>query len=238
MKRVWNVRLNVDEWNAGIVGLDDDADRVRFLAGFNAGLNGKPTMDKGDAWRAGWKVGNSSHLEALKFSDQQRDRVMNRYRNSTAVVPRIYRGSAAELPNYNRQSTIEESTIEEQQSSPIASASPFDDFWNAYGKKTGKAECMAKWKTMAEADRQAALAGVAGYHAIKPDPQYRVDPIRYLKRKIWLDEATMEGLSKSPGESSAPNLKPPGYRSDTNYRPGMTQAEIDAHNAFIDSMTS
>ena len=110
MKRIWNVRLNVDEWNSGIAGLDDDADRIRFLAGFNAGLNGKETMSKGQAWEAGWKVGNSSHLEAIKFSDLQRSRVMNRYHGTTAVEPGNNHGTTPELPIYNLQSTIEVTT--------------------------------------------------------------------------------------------------------------------------------
>ena len=110
MKRIWNVRLNVDEWNAGIAGLDDDADRIRFLAGFNAGLNGKEIMPKGQAWEAGWKVGNSSHLEAIRFSDLQRSRVMNRYHGNTTVDPGNCHGTTMELPNDNRQSTIEVTT--------------------------------------------------------------------------------------------------------------------------------
>jgi hypothetical protein len=106
MKRIWNVRLNVDEWNYGIAGLDDDADRIRFLAGFNAGLNGKETMPKGQAWEAGWKVGNSSHLEAIKFGQLQRDRALKRdYGNATAM-PRHESGCAAAMPNDNLQSTI------------------------------------------------------------------------------------------------------------------------------------
>lgn len=142
MKRIWNVRLNVDEWNAGIAGLDDDADRIRFLAGFNAGLNGKETMAKGVAWEAGWKVGNSSHLEAIKFSDLQRSRVMNRYHGTTTVDPGNNQGTTTELPNDNLQSTIEVSTIDKpkiqkEREAPLRFTPPTLEEVQAYCQERG-----------------------------------------------------------------------------------------------------
>ena len=107
MSRIWNVRLNLDEWNSGLAGLDDDGDRLRFLIGFNAGLNGKPNMDKGIAWESGWRVGNSSHLEAVRFGEQQRAKALKRdYGNATAM-PRHDQGNATAMPIDNPQSTIE-----------------------------------------------------------------------------------------------------------------------------------
>lgn len=123
MKRIWNVRLNVDEFNSGIAGMDDDADRVRFLSGLHAGLNGKPTMPKGVAWEAGWVVGNSSHLEALKFGDQQRARALKRDYGYAPAMPRHSHGEATAMPIYNLQSTIEVSnnrTIEQSKEKRFA----------------------------------------------------------------------------------------------------------------------
>jgi hypothetical protein len=130
MKRIWNVRFNVDEFNAAVACLDDDGERVRFLAGLQAGLNGKPTMDKGDAWVAGWGVGNTAHLEAVRFSERQRSNVMTRYHGNTMELPRYNHGATKPpttvLPNEqsnNLQSTIQETTIEKPPSDADGTAS-------------------------------------------------------------------------------------------------------------------
>lgn len=65
----------------------------------------------------------------------------------------------------------------------------FDMFWDAYNKKNGKKETFTKWKGMSEKDRVAAFAGVKNYVANNLDPQYRKDPVRYLRNRIWEDEA-------------------------------------------------
>ena len=109
MKRIWNVRLNLDEFNSALAGLDSDVERLAFLSGLNAGLNGKFNMGKGAPWEAGWSVGNTSHVEAIAFSDRQRANVSKRYQTSTTVEPRKIHGTSTELPNDNRQSTIQES---------------------------------------------------------------------------------------------------------------------------------
>ncbi len=74
-------------------------------------------------------------------------------------------------------------------SSPAApSDSGFGEFWNAYGKKTGRKPTLAKWSKMKPEDRAAALAGVAAFVAAHPDPKFRKDPVRYLSNESWNDE--------------------------------------------------
>lgn len=64
----------------------------------------------------------------------------------------------------------------------------FGRFWDAYGKKRGRAETLAYWRRMSCRDRAAALSGVEAYVAANPDPVYRKDPVRYLRRRAWEDE--------------------------------------------------
>lgn len=66
-----------------------------------------------------------------------------------------------------------------------ASLPSFEDFWKAYPKKTTKKECQDWWKKN-PAKRQAAIDGLE-YYKRNTDPQYYLDPIRYLKRERWQD---------------------------------------------------
>lgn len=64
----------------------------------------------------------------------------------------------------------------------------FERFWNAYGKKRGRAETLRHWRGMTRKARDAALCGVAAYVAANPEPVYRKDPVRYLRHRCWEDE--------------------------------------------------
>ena len=105
MARIWNLRLNLDEFNSSLAGLDSDAERLAFLSGFNAGLNGRFKKDIAGPWESGWKVGNTSHVEAIKFSEKQRAKALLRdYHGHATASPRHDSGNATAMPNDNRQS--------------------------------------------------------------------------------------------------------------------------------------
>lgn len=82
----------------------------------------------------------------------------------------------------------EQGTRETHPTDASESGELFAQFWEAYGKKAGKKETRAKWATMTASARRAALDGVAAYVANTPDPQYRKDPVRYLKGERWEDD--------------------------------------------------
>jgi hypothetical protein len=113
-KRIWNVRLNVDSFNAGFAGLENDQERLSFLAGFHGGLNGVSNNGKSTPFLAGWDVANECLTEAKAFSDKQRDRVNKRYQNVTTVEPRNNHGNTTALPistiQQSNNPTIEKST--------------------------------------------------------------------------------------------------------------------------------
>ncbi|AKD54018.1 hypothetical protein [Spirosoma radiotolerans] len=65
----------------------------------------------------------------------------------------------------------------------------FDLFWNHYGKKTGsKSTTLKEWNKLSTDEQRAAYDAVEKYKAYQPDPQYRKDPERYLKHRVWESE--------------------------------------------------
>ena len=63
----------------------------------------------------------------------------------------------------------------------------FEDWWNLYDKKIGKAETYLYWKK----NVNCTLNGVIMDHTkkyIQIEKKFRKDPIRYLKKKTYLDE--------------------------------------------------
>ena len=70
--RVWNLRLNLDEFNSLIASVFTDGDRALLLQGFSLGCNGGPLPDGvPPAFMRGWMFGNSSRDEAEEFKARQ-----------------------------------------------------------------------------------------------------------------------------------------------------------------------
>jgi len=81
----------------------------------------------------------------------------------------------------------------------------FAQWWDAYGKKTGKHTCWKLWLRMSAADRQACLEATPAYVQSRPDAQYRKDPERYLKHRLWEDELDQTSADRqSAGHQAAP----------------------------------
>lgn len=69
----------------------------------------------------------------------------------------------------------------------------FQEFYDAYGRKVGRAEAINEWKRAikkvpAETIIQAAIAWRAAFDASGSDPCYVPHPSRWLKREQWADE--------------------------------------------------
>jgi hypothetical protein len=83
---------------------------------------------------------------------------------------------------------------------------PFDEFWQAYGKKKGRHKSELKWKALTPAERTAALAALPAYVAKTPEVQYRKDPLSWLNGKHWEDELPAES---APAARPAPTQPAP-----------------------------
>ncbi|GAB4035009.1 hypothetical protein [Spirosoma gilvum] len=79
--------------------------------------------------------------------------------------------------------------------------SEFDLFWNHYGKKTGsKPTAIKEWNKLSVLEQQAAYEGIARYIAYQPDAQYRKDPERYLKHRVWESEFNLPAKTANPSQ--------------------------------------
>ena len=69
--RCWNLRLNLDIFNAAFAALDDQADRSDFLMGLSRGMNGgKVKEDCSDPMSVGFSIGEAMRSEAEGFREQ------------------------------------------------------------------------------------------------------------------------------------------------------------------------
>ncbi len=65
---------------------------------------------------------------------------------------------------------------------------PFEDFWDAYGKKINPEKCKAKWTKLKDAERESIMEHLKEYIPSTPDKTYRKNPFTYLNNKSWNDE--------------------------------------------------
>ena len=81
------------------------------------------------------------------------------------------------------------SSYEESSLSPRTGETEcFEEFWNRYGRKRCRKETLAFWNRMPQRDRDLALSRLDGFLRMHPDPNFRPDPIRYLRHRRWEDE--------------------------------------------------
>lgn len=66
--RTWNLRLNIDVFNASVAALGDDQERAQFLTGMSCGMNGGcPRPGAPSALLEGFSVGSEMRKEAEAF---------------------------------------------------------------------------------------------------------------------------------------------------------------------------
>lgn len=79
---------------------------------------------------------------------------------------------------------------------------PFDDWWDAYGKKRDRKACEAKYKKLSDKTTVEMLEHTIEYAKLEPNKQFRRDPIRYLRNENWKDEGFFDAI-KERQESKA-----------------------------------
>lgn len=131
--RAWNLRLNLDDFNALAGSMYLDLDRALALQGMVLGANGGDIPGEvPGAFRRGWDLGRKMYMEVLDFQAQQSTKgkvsaEKRRERTGTAQPhkleprfdPLLDHGSTNLEPNDNLQSTIPnpQSTNQEQRAS-------------------------------------------------------------------------------------------------------------------------
>lgn len=77
---------------------------------------------------------------------------------------------------------IEERRGEETREDTIS----FDVFWDAYGKKVGRAKSEIAWNKLSSQDKAKIMVNLPLYR--QREVKFRKDPERYLKHKTWEDQ--------------------------------------------------
>ena len=68
----------------------------------------------------------------------------------------------------------------------------FDEFWEAYGKKVGRAKSESLWAKMSKSKRKDCMSYIPKYVKSRPDVQYRKNPETFLRNECWNDEIYIE----------------------------------------------
>jgi hypothetical protein len=84
----------------------------------------------------------------------------------------------------------------------------FDDFWDAYDKKTGREPCEKKWKKLKQSDKEGIMRHVPAYVESTPDKSFRKNPQTYLNQKTWTDEEIITKNTFDNGQQDLNNLDP------------------------------
>ena len=122
---------------------------------------------------------------------------------------------------------IEKEKLKKEKAELTALPPLFAEFWEKYPKKTTKKECMDWWKKN-PGKRQAAIAGLSWYIR-NTDPQYYLDPIRYLKRERWQDkpECWQENTAVAVPKAEEPVLSPEEFAEKKRWD-SLTEAQRKA----------
>lgn len=104
----------------------------------------------------------------------------------------------------NKHNIIKENTLSEcDVKNDVIS---FDDFWNLYNKKVGRAYCEKKWLKLKDSEKELILQRLPAYIASTQDIQYRKNPLTYLNGRHWEDEIVSSNSNSS--QTSAPANAP------------------------------
>lgn len=85
----------------------------------------------------------------------------------------------------------------------------FDRFWDLYGKKKGRKDCLKKWKSLKDDQIAKIFEVVSAYVASTPDVIYRKDPKTWLNQECWNDE-----IIGRPGKNYANPTQTANYRGE------------------------
>lgn len=79
-------------------------------------------------------------------------------------------------------------TIQAPVSDGSPSESSFDEFWNLYDKRVGRAKCEKLWSKLTAKEKRDCIAYVPLYVASTSEKQYRKNPETFLRNKSFYDE--------------------------------------------------
>lgn len=140
------------------------------------------TRSNSDAFRA--KQKEKSHLAAT--ARKEKGAKVGGKRKLQTLPTDISVGSPTGRPLEDEEEDEEEVEIEGESEKMIWPT--FKDWFDLYAKRRDMGECEKAWAKLNQATHEIIYRHTEDYVKAQPDKTYRKDPIRYLKKKGWLDE--------------------------------------------------
>lgn len=103
------------------------------------------------------------------------------------------------IVSIDKQETIEHRTI--NNTNTIYS---FDEFWETYNKKTGRANCERIYARLKDKDYAKIKETLPIYLESVKDKKFQMNPQTYLNGKYWEDEIYQEAKTTEPTKSTLP----------------------------------
>lgn len=199
---------------------DEHGNVYGTVPGTDAGSRAEVLQDSGlierdgDGWRiVSWLRWNRSAAEMGKERDDDRKRKSA----LTRANPETSTEHATETPTEPAPESERKDQDQDQDHSAstrnAADAAAFEEFWDTYGKKTGRKKSEAKWKlalrkpgVTSELLITAARSYIKSQVADGNHPKYTKDPATWLNGEHWNDEAAP--ATRRPG--GVAQLRPRG----------------------------
>lgn len=151
---------------------------------YNAAFEGRwrfkfASATKGDEWKEIWCIDGKK----VRLIDYVRYLCNDFYEAGFSL------GTTAPLPS--SVFTVSDGsavTIQAPVSDGSPSESSFDEFWNLYDKRVGRAKCEKLWSKLTAKEKRDCIAYVPLYVQAQPDKQYRKNPETFLRNKSFYDE--------------------------------------------------
>ena len=138
----------------------------------------------------------------IEFLDEQLDDIEDKRKQASEAGKRSAEARKRRTESNDRSTTVkqpfnepstesnrvEKRRVEKSREDKEQIKQMFDEFWEAYDKKTGRTNAEKKWSNLSQGDRELILQHVPKYVKATPDKQYRKNPTTYLNQKAWLDE--------------------------------------------------
>lgn len=165
---------------------------IRFLVGsISVNLKSKFRIDENGFW-----YNERLEAEAAKRNSFTESRRLNggkggRPKKSSKKHKPIGKHMQNHMDNHmgNENEYVNDNVLNTNKETEIELWPTFDDFWDKYDKKVGKPKCIDLWAKIRQPDREDIMRHLDAYQM--KDKQYRKDPERYLKNKVWQDEVIL-----------------------------------------------
>lgn len=76
--------------------------------------------------------------------------------------------------------------------------STFEEFWNLYDKRVGRAKCEKLWSKLSLQEKYDCLKYVPLYVQAQPEKCFRKNPETFLRNKSWNDEIIIRNEHRQP----------------------------------------